>query len=258
MIHGTVNKHAPFGDRGQNPVQFQKECDRRHCWVRRARCEDSDNECKTGKEQMSIYDVVSLSDSMVRGVSKRGVTRREYALCLLEKSYPLSFKENTSKSSVAGKRKFEDVVSESPRSVLGDQSFAYGNRKVKNSSVSASRGLDYDGQAANDDTLCRQVFQGLGGDLIAHWLTPVEFYNSKVAFNHDWDWARAWHGGHVVDRSFASFAACCLIRGASVDAFIAKYGKSKMFKILFYVLPADEYIDYVNKYNYIIGIRKLV
>jgi hypothetical protein len=257
MINGAVDKCASFGDRGQNSVQFQKECDRGCYWTRRSHYKDCDNECETGKEQLSIYKVVSLFDSMVRGVSKRGVTRREYALCLLEESYPLSFKENTSESTVTVKRKFEDVISKSPRSVFGDQSFTYGNCKIKKSRPSASRGFVYDRQIA-DDTPCCRVFYELGGDVLAHWLTPVEFYNTKLALHHDWSWARVWHGGFVADKAFASFCACCLIRGASVDAFIAKYGKSKMFDILFYVLPANEYLFYVNKYNYIMGIRKLI
>lgn len=257
MVHGAITEYEFNRDRRQDCLQFQEKCDRGCCRSRGSRYKDSDHECKSGEEQMSIYTVVSLFDSMVRGVSTRGITRREYSLCLLEKSYALPDKENSSEPTVSVKRKFEDVFCESPRSVLGDQPLTYGNREIKKSRSAAPRGRVYHRQTFAN-ALCGQVFQGLGGDLIAHWLTPVEFYNTKVAFRHDWSWSRAWHGGKVEDTEFASFAACCIHRGASVDAFIEQYGKKKMFKILFYVLPANEYIDYVNKYNYIIGLRKLI
>lgn len=194
---------------------------------------------------------------MVRGVSKRRITRREYSLCVLETCYAPEVESDAAESAEPVKREREDGFRQSPRSVCGDQPVAYGEREIEKGAFGAKRRRVHD-RCSFNDAWCSAVFRNVGSDLIAPWLTPVEFRNVRVAANVHWSWARVWHGGRVFNKALSAFIAAKIHNNEDIDYLFQKYPIRDIFSALIYILPVEQYIGFVNKYKYVCGLKKLL
>lgn len=257
MTYGTAACNS-FGQCWrQNSIPLQEKQNLRNRRSRRSHFANFNSHLGRHADQNSVYSDVSLSDGVVGGVSKRGVNGRKHKIRFLEESYSLEDRKNPSESEKSVECELENGFCESPRSVCGDQSVTYGKRKIKASQPRAKtrrvchRHASY--YAKRD-----RVLQALGSDLIAPWLTPGDLYSARVALRCKWSWSQSWHGGRVRNKSLASVVAARWQHGFNIDIFFEKYSKKDIFNILFYILSKKEYLYFIDKYEYIFGLRKLV
>lgn len=257
MKHGTTlgNKSSPSG--GSHCVSIQEKSHSGHSGIWWSYSEHFDKRLKRDRNTVPIYQNVPLSNCMVGSVSKRGITRREYALCILETSYPCQNSKDPAEFEKPIKRKRENGFGESPRSVRGNQPAPHGERQIKNSSLGTKeRRLCH--RLSSYDRGCDTVLQNLGSDLIAPWLTPLELLRVRFACNYDWCWSKAWHGGFVTNKCLASFTAAMVQHKNCLHYLFERYPAKVLLEALFYILPVNEYIKYAEMYGTLLCLRKLL
>lgn len=184
-----------------------------------------------------------------------GLTGREYKVRVLEARYPLAVKGDTAESKEYFERGYENVCGKPTRFVFGNQSLEARIGESKAICVEAQKSKCRDRRVA-DDTVCRRVFQSLGSDLIAPWLTPSELNCVETALGCSWDWARVWHYGKVKNKSFASRVQFLLPR-LNLERMLELYNKNEMFSIFWYLVPLETFVYLVNKHKHIPSLRKL-
>lgn len=256
MTHGTTYHHWAREHRGSYPVHVQKKHHMWNYWSWGARAQHSHKVPKRCQYQDIIYAVVPLSDCMERSLSKRGITRREYKVCLLETRYPCKDRTNLTELKKSTKRKYQNGWCFQTGSFRRNQQAADESSTI-DSIESRTKRLCIRDRPAVDDALRDKILQGVGSDLIAPWLTPMDMYNVKQAFRCDWDWGRVWHGGRVSDKSLASQIVVHLLLGKSVEEMVALFGSDIVFAASWYVLPCKEFTRHAHRLKHWKSIKKL-
>lgn len=256
MTHGTTYNNWTREHRGRDKIHVQKKHD---MWFNRswgACAKHCHSLSKLYTDQDFIYTVVPFSNSMERGMLKRGITRREHQICLLEARYPCEIRQNPSKSEKSVKRKYENGRCFPTGPVCRNQPTSDESDPI-DTIESKTKRLRISVRSVIDDTLRDKVFQGVGSDLIAPWLTPHELQKVKIAFKCDWDWARTWHGGKVKDKEVAAKVLVHVVEGTPIEFLNEKYGTDKVFSALWYILPCKDFILSAHKLKHWQSIRKL-
>lgn len=207
------------------------------------------------RNQNFIHENVSFIDGLERGLSAGRLTRREYKVRVLEASYPPAFKGDFAESKEYIERGDENVCCEPPRLIFGNQSSEARVGEGKAGVFEAKKGEQCDRRVV-DDSLCRRVFQSLGSDLIAPWLTPVELSRVEIAADCAWDWGQAWHYGKVKNRQLASRVEF-LLPGLDIEYMLELCNKDELFSILWYLMPVEDFIRLVKKHEHFPSLRKL-
>jgi len=203
-----------------------------------------------------IYTVLSVINSMERGVFKRGITRREYQICVLETRYPCKDRTNTAELTKSVKRKHENGRCFSTGSLCRDKQTANESHTI-DTIESRTKRLCLRDRPVINDTLRAKVFHGVGSDLIAPWLTPSDMYSVKQAFRCDWDWGKTWHGGKVKDRSVAAQLVVQLLRGETIDHIVSLFGADRVFSALWYILPCHMFAPHAHRLKHWKSIKRL-
>lgn len=256
MTHGTTYYDWTCEHRGRNQIHVQKKHDMRNHWAWRSCPQYHHKVSKRCRDQDIIYALVPLTDSMERGLFKRGITRREYQICLLETRYPCQDRTNIAKPTKSAKRKYQNGRCFQTRPVCRNKQTSDESRAV-DAIESRTKRLCVRDRPLVNDTLRDKVFQGVGNDLIAPWLTPMDLHNVKQAFSCDWDWGQTWHGGKVRDKSIAAQVALHLILGKSIDAVIEMYNIDCVFSALWYILPCHTFVTHAHRVKHLKSIRRL-
>lgn len=256
MTHGTTHHHWSGKHRRRDQIHVQKKHNMWNYWTRRSCSEYYSPLSKKCRNQDIIYAVVPFFNSMERSLPKRGITRRKYEICLLETRYPCQDRTNFAKPTKPTKRKYEDGRCFETRSVCRNKQTADESCTI-DAIKSKTKRLCLRDRPVVNDTLRDKVFQGVGSDLIAPWLTPMELYNVKLSFKCDWDWGQSWYGGNVRNRATASKIAVHVHLGTHVDALIDMFGKDTVFSALWYILSCKEFVFHAHRLKHYKSIRKL-
>ena len=256
MTNGTTHHHRARTNWGSNQIHVQKK---HHQWDNRTwgTCfKHNHSLSKIHRDQDIIYTVLSVVNSMERGLFKRGITRREYQICVLETSYPCKDRTNTAKPTQSAKRKYQNGRCFQTRSIRRDQQVADESDSTDTIESRTKRLCVRDRPVIND-TLCAKVFQGVGSDLIAPWLTPMDLSRVKQAFSCDWDWGQTWHGGKVKDKSVAAQVVVQMLQGETIDHIVSTFGADRVFSALWYILPCHMFAPLAHRLKHWKSIRKL-
>ena len=256
MTHGATYYDWAGEHRGRDQIHVQKKYNMWNDWSWWSRPKHYHNVSKHSRDQNIIYALVPLSDSMERGLFKRGITRREYQICLLEARYPCQDRTNITKPKKSAKRKYQNGRCFQTRPLCR-------NKQITNESCtidaieSRTKRLCIRDRPVVNDALRDKVFQGVGNDLIAPWLTPMDMYNVKQAMPCDWEWGRTWHGGRVKDTSIAAQVALHIKLGKSIDAIVEMFNTDHVFSALWFILSCKEFVDHVHRLKHWKSIRRL-
>ena len=256
MTNGTAYHHWFSQHRRRDQVHVQKKHDLWDDWSWGTRSQYSHQMPKRHRNRDIIYAIVPLSDSMERGLFKRGITRREYQICLLEARYPCQDRTNVAKSSEPTKRKYQNGRRVQTRSFCRDKQTADESRAV-DAIESRTKRLCLRNRPVVNDTLRDKVFQGVGSDLIAPWLTPMELDCVKKTFRCDWDWGQTWHGGKVKDEAVAAQVELLLSQGKTIVQLIDRFGADDVFSALWYILNCSDFVKATFQYGHLKSIRRL-
>lgn len=256
MTHGTAYYNWTSQHRRQNNIHVQKK---HNMWYNRAwgSCiEHNHSLSKLSTDRHFIYSVVPVSNSMERGMSKRGFTRREHQICIVETRYPCKIGQDTSKFKKPVKCKYKNGRCFQTRFICRDKPAPDESDPI-DTIESRTKRLCIRNRQNITDTLRDKVFQGVGSYLIAPWLTPNELQSVKAAFRCDWDWARTWHGGKVKDKEVAAKVFLHLRQGIPIEFMNERYGTDKVFSALWYILPCKDFISSAHRLKHWQSIRRL-
>jgi hypothetical protein len=256
MTHGTTYHHWSCTNWGRNPFHVQKKQNTRdnRSWGSYSKYRHTLSEHRGDPD--IIYEVVPLINGMERGLFKRGITRREYQICVLETRYPCKKRTHIAKLTKPAKRKYENGRCFSSGSILRDKQTSNESDTIITIESRTKRLCLRDRPVIND-SLCAKVFHGVGSDLIAPWLTPSDMYSVKQAFACDWNWGQTWHGGKVKDKSVAAQLVVLVSQGKSIDQNILCFGADKVFSALWYILPCHLFVLHAHRLKHWKSIRKL-
>lgn len=256
MTNGAAHHDWFSQHRRRDQVYVQKKHDIWNHWSWRS-CSEYDHKMpECSRDQSIIYAVLSLPDSMERGLFKRGITRREYKVCLLEARYPCQNRSNVAKPTKSAKRKYKNGRCFQTGPFRRDKQASDESHTVDTIESRTKRLCIRDRPVVNV-TLRDKVFQGVGNDLIAPWLTPTDLYNFKQAVTCDWEWDRTWHGGKVKDKTVAAQVVVHLSRGTPIDTIINMFDKDRVFSALWYILPCHMFVPHAHRLKHWKSIRKL-
>ena len=256
MTNGTTYYHRSCEHWRPNQVHVQEKHNLWYHWSWGSCSEHNHKVSNFHRDQDIIYANIPLSDSMERGMFKRGITRREYKICLLETRYPCKERTNITKPTKSVKRKYQNGWCFQTRPVCRNKQAANESCTV-DAIESRTKRLCIRDRPAVNVTLRNKVFQGVGSDLIAPWLTPVDLYNTKIAFSCDWDWGQTWHGGKVKDSAVAAQVVVEMSHGKNIEHSIQKFGIDKVFSALWYILPCKNFIYQAHRLKHWKSIRRL-
>ena len=170
--------------------------------------------------------------------------------------YPCKKWTNITKSTEPTKRKYQNGGCFQTRSVFGDKQASNESYTV-DTIESRTKRLCIRNRPVVNDTLRDKVFQGVGSDLIAPWLTPTELHCVKKTFRCDWDWGQSWYGGKVKNKAVAAQVAAFLPRGRTIIHLIDSFGADDVFSALWYILSCSEFIQATFQYGHYKSIRRL-
>ena len=112
-------------------------------------------------------------------------------------------------------------------------------------------------RSASYDALRDKVLQGVGGDLIAPWLTPLDLLSVKRAFPCNWRWSATWHGGRVTDKEVAAKLVVHVKNRMSIYDMKRLYTADKVFCALEYILNYGDFVQAAYQYCHYKSIRKI-
>ena len=256
MTNGTTYHNWFSQYRRSNSFYVQKK---QNLWNNRSRrsCTTHNHTLsKCNGDQDIIYAVLSLPDSMERSLLKRGITRREYQICLLETRYPCKERTNITKPAKSIKRKYQNGRCFETRPICRDKQTSDESCTI-NTIESRTKRLCICNRSIVNDTLRDKVFQGVGSDLIAPWLTPIELDCVRKSFRCDWDWGQAWHGGKVKDKAVATQVGLLLSHGRTIIQLINRFGADDVFSALWYILNCSDFVNATFQYGHLKSIRRL-
>jgi len=256
MTNGTTYYDWTGRYRGQNKIHVQKK---HNMWYNRTwwSCTEHNHSLsKLYTDQDFIYSIVPFSNCMERGMSKRGFTRREHQICIVETRYPCKIGQDTSKFKKPVKCKYKNGRCFQTRFICRNKQTSDESDPVDAIEIRTKR-IRISDRPIISNTLRDKVFQGVGSYLIAPWLTPDDLQMVKSAFRCDWDWARTWHGGKVKDKEVAAKVFLHIKQGIPIEFLNEKYGTDKVFSALWYILPCKEFIFSAHRLKHWQSIRKL-
>lgn len=256
MYNGIANQDRSLGCWGRDLICVQEKQNDWESWLRGS-CDKYDNNTRgwSGCGHSNDENLPEFN-RLERSLLKRGPTRRTYALCVLETRYPCKKPEDASKSKKSSERKHKNVSSEQARSFYGDKSLTDSCQSITKEEHCSKRIRGDDGRIAND-SICDRVFQSLGDDIFVEWLTPQEVHYTEIAFECEFDWGRAWHGGKVKDKAVAARIQYDLQRGWKATFLLEKFNHDLAFSAFWYLLDLKEVIQLANQYSHLKTIRKL-
>lgn len=256
MQNGGTYSDWSRGDQRRDTIPLQKTQNGWAGWIWGTR--DKHFDYKGGRCGSADVNDENLpkSDCLERSVLKRGVTRRAYQICVLETRYPCENPAHATESEKSGTREYKNYAIKSSGSFYGNKSIANSAKSVKEKEPCPKRVCRYNRRIV-DDSICCRVFQALGNDLLVKFLTPHEVYNIETAFQWDFDWGRAWHGGKVKDKAVAARMQYDLQRGYKATFLLEKFDHNLAFSAFWYLLDVGEIIQLAHQYSHLKTIRKL-
>lgn len=241
---------------GRNSVFFQKTQNGWSGGIRGACNKYSDHKSRRDSSKHPNCENLPVSHRLERSVFKRGVTRRAYALCKLETSYPLENSANSAESSLRSSCPRENGAIFSTGPFHGDKPLASTRVATEKEKFgSETKRTNY--RRTFDDSVGCRFFRRLGDDLIVELLTPQDLHNTEIAFDHEFDWGRAWHGGRVKNRAAAAHIQYELDQGLQAEYLLTKYDENHAFSAFWYLLDSSEIERLANQYKNYKTIKKL-
>lgn len=254
MRYGTAYLYTENTRRRSNTICVQKKSNTRDCWPWWTHSQHR-NIYSRKRNQNSVFENVPVPDSLERSLPPGRLTRREYQIRLMEARYPCSFRGNLTESKEHSECDNEDGSSEPSRFIFGNKSAQTRTRASETNVPTPEKRLPGDRRAFND-TVCNRVFQSVGSDVIAHWLTPKELSAVETAFQCSWDWARVWHHGKVKNRALASRLEL-QVNTCTVDYLIKTNDRDEVFSAFWYILPLERFLQIAYQYSHYPSIRRL-
>lgn len=256
MKHGGNYPHWLAGSRRQDNFQFQKKSNdwQSRLWGTHNR--HSDHEGGRGNCRVVSDENLPQPDRLERSLLKRGASRRTYQIRILETRYPCENQQDAPKPAKPGSRDHKNSKRKSPRPLHGDKS-AENSCGATNKEESATKRICRDNRRIVDDTVCGRFFQALANDLLIEWLTPREVHNIEIAFQWEYDWGRAWHGGRVRDKVVAAHIQYDLQQGLQAEFLLNRYNRDFAFSAFWYLVDVGEIDRLANKYKHYKTLRKI-
>lgn len=256
MQHGGTDTYWSRRGERRDSVSLQKAqndwtsglwgtCDK-HC--------DNESGWRSGKHAND--ENLPVSNSLERSLFKRGPSRRAYKIRILEARYPCKNPADVTEPSLPSACEHENGPSLSAGSFYGDKPASITRRATEEEKHSSKR-VCGDDRLVTDDSICSRVFQALGNDLIVEWLTPQELHSVEIAFDYEFDWGRAWHGGRVKNRAVAARIQYELQQGLQAEQLLAKYDRDFAFSALWYLVGVGEIERLAEKFKHYKTIKKL-
>ena len=236
-------------------IRVQKKSYKRMCWPWWTHSQYSHLLFRRQRNQNSLLENIPLPDSLERGLFEGGLTRREYKVRLLEARYSRALWRDAAKFEEHPQCGYKDVCGQPAGSLFGDQSPETGARAGEKAVAGSAKIVQGD-RRSSDDTISHRVFQSVGSDLIAPWLTPHELKNMEMAMDISWDWARVWHHGKVKSRAVASRVEYDLYK-RTMNQLIEMYDRDELFSALWYLTPPEIFVKLAHEYLHYPSIRKI-
>ena len=256
MIHGAAYRDSEDLCRRLNSIRIQKKSNPRSNWPWWTHSQYSHLHFRKQKNNKPVLENIPVADSLERGLPPGRTTRREYQIRLLETRYPCSIRRDTAEPSKYPECGNKNVSSESSGSFLRSQPVKAGARSSKTKYTdSEATGDSY--RRTFDDSVCCRVFQSVGSDLIAKWLTPKELHRAEKAFRCSWDWGQAWHRGKVRARAIAS-AVEYLLPTCKPQYLLDSFNRDSVFSALWHLLPLEDFVVLAEENKHLKSIRRLV
>ena len=256
MSYGTTYCYSEDLCRRLNSICLQKKQNYRSSWPWWTHTQYNYLHFRKKKNKNPLLENVPIPDSLERGVPPGRLTRREYKVRVVETRYPCSVRRDFAEFTKYSECSNENVCSKSPGSFLRNKPSTPRVSEVK-ADPSCTKSICSSNRRTLNESICRRVFQSVGSDLIAPWLTPKELCNSEKAFDCSWDWGQAWHRGKVRNKAVASTVEYILpTRG--LDYLIEFYNRDDVFSALWHLLPIDNFKELAEKYRHVKSIRKLL
>ena len=256
MSDGAAYSYRPHFGGGRDHFHIQKKCNHWYSRIWGSYIKHCDHSSERHECDDPVHENIPVADSLERSLFKRGPSRREYQICILEARDSYKVKTNTAEFAQSIECECENVCCKSPRFVFGNKQTSHARVPAGREETEAKRVCRHNRSASND-RLCCYVFQTVGSDLIAPWLTPEEVYSSEIAFSCSLDWGQAWHGGRVRDRAVASQIQFLLDRKMCVHSILSRFDHDRAFSALWYLIDCDLFTNLCNQYKHYKSIRML-
>ena len=256
MQHGGTSSNSPRRDRRRDNVLLQKEPNGGGNRLRRAHRQHTHYKGGRGGGGDSNEENLPLADFVERSLLTRGPSRRTHSIRVLETRYPQKNGEDAAEPQERSARQSKNNASQSPRSFRGNQSLANACGATEEKASRAKKKCGHHRRVAHDSRSSR-IFQALGNDLLLEFLTPREVYNIEIAFEWDFDWGRAWHGGKVKNKAVAAHIQFDLQQGLQAEQLLAKYNRDLAFSALWYLVDSVEIQRLAEKYKHYKTMRKI-
>jgi len=256
MQNGGTHSDWSRRDQRRNTIPFQKTQNGWAGWLRRTRNKHCDYKGGCCDSEHVNDENLPQPDCLERSLLKRGPSRRTHSICVVETRYPCKDTAYAPESQKSGSCKYEDNAIKSPGSFYGNKSIANSGKSVKEKEPCSKRVCRNNRRPSNDAVCCR-VFQALGDNVLIEWLTPGEVHNTEIAFEWDFDWGRAWHGGKVKNKAIAARIQFDLQHGLQAEHLLAKYDQDFAFSAFWYLLDVGEIDRLANEYKHYKSIKKL-
>ncbi len=256
MAHGATHCYTEDLCRRFNSICIQEKQNSRSSWPWWTHSQYSHLHFRKQRSKKSLLKDIPVPNCLERGVPPGRLTRREYKIRLLEARYPRGVWRDAAESAKYFECGYEDVCCKSPGSFLRDKPSATGVGESKAGASSSKSSGDSDRRVV-DDSICCKVFQRVGSDLIAPWLTPNELCSVEMAMGCSWDWAQAWHHGRVRNKVVASRVEYGL-SVFGVAYLLEVYHCDDVFSALWHLIPVEVFSCLAHKYKHLKSIRKLM
>lgn len=256
MSNGATNSDWLNFSTGRNNIYVQEKLNNWESWIRRSHFKYTDNSSGYDSNYDTDDQNIPFPNSLERSLLKRGPSRRKYKIRVLETRYPYKIQQDATKLTQPVERKRKNAGSKSTRFILGNKSFTNACLTIAEKKIDAKRVCKYN-RSAFDDTFCCRLFQAVGSDLIAPWLTPEEVYNVENVFNCTIDWGQAWHGGKVKDKETAAIIQFLLQNKVSEKTILQKFNHDFVFSAFWYLIDPGLFVQLCYQYSHYRSIRKV-
>lgn len=256
MRNGRFDQNSSRRNRRRNNVLFQEKQNDCGDWLWGAHRQHGCHKSRRHGCGDASDENLPQSNCLERGLLKRGPSRRTHSIRVLETRYPCENRENAAEPQISSPRQSKNNASEQARSFRGNQPLTDSRGAIDKEDGCAKRKCGNNGRLADDSIGCR-VFRALGDDLLVKFLTPREVYNIQIAFEWDFDWGRAWHGGKVKNKAVAARIQFDLQQGLQAEQLLAKYNRDFAFSAFWYLVDSVEIERLANKYRHYKTIKKI-
>ena len=256
MSNGTTNSDWLNFSRGRNNIYIQEKYNNWKSRIWRSHFKHRDNSSGHDSDYDTDDENIPVANSLERSLLKRGPSRREYKVRVLETRYPYKIQKDATKFTQPVERQCKNAGCKSPRFIFRNKSLTDACLTIAGKKISAKRVCGYN-RSAFDDTLCCRLFQALGSDLIAPWLSPEEVYTVEDVFNCSIDWGQAWHGGKVRDKETAAIIQFLLQKKVSEKTILKTFNHDFVFSAFWYLIDPGLFVQLCYQYSHYKSIRKI-